>query len=68
MPDIIVETTPFEIQTTECHFVKDHLKSRQKCLDFEWSGFRMVGFQIPMLFYNPIKKYDRRENCDSKAW
>ena len=25
------------------HFFKKHLKSGQKCLDFEWSGFQRVG-------------------------
>ena len=25
------------------HFVKNHLKSGQKCPHFEWSGFQMVG-------------------------
>ena len=30
---------PFEIQTNGCYFVKNHLKSRQKRHDFEWSGF-----------------------------
>ena len=37
----------FEILTNGCHFSKNHLKSTQKCLDFEWnfewSSFRMVG-------------------------
>ena len=28
--------------TNGCHFVKNHLKSGPKCLDFEWSGFQMV--------------------------
>ena len=28
---------PFEIQPNACHFVKNNLKSRQKCPDFEWS-------------------------------
>ena len=37
------EAQPFEIWTNGCHFVKNHLKSRQKCPDFEWSGFWMVG-------------------------
>ena len=34
---------PFEIQTNDQHFVKNHLKSRQICPDFKWSGFQMVG-------------------------
>ena len=33
----------FKIQTNGCHYAKNHLKSGQKCLDFEWSGFQMVG-------------------------
>ena len=33
----------FEIQTNGRHLVKNHLKSGQKCPDFEWSGFHMVG-------------------------
>ena len=37
------EAQPFEIQTNGCHFVKKHLKSGQKCPDFDWSGFQMVG-------------------------
>ena len=37
------ETQPFKIRTNSGHFVKNHLKSLQKCLDFKWSGFRMVG-------------------------
>ena len=28
----------FEIWTNGCHFVKNHLKYGQKCLDFEWCG------------------------------
>ena len=38
-----LEAQPFEIQTNGCHFVKHHLKSRQKCPDFEWSSFWIVG-------------------------
>ena len=38
-----MEAQPFEIRTNDCHFVKYHLKSRQKHMDFEWFGFRMVG-------------------------
>ena len=34
---------PFEIRTNGCHFIKNHLKSRQKHIDFEWSSFWMVG-------------------------
>ena len=37
---------PFEIQTNGCYFVKNHLKSRQKRHDFEWSGFWMVGIIV----------------------
>ena len=37
------EAQPFEIWTNGCHFVKKHLKCGQKCLDFEWSSFQMVG-------------------------
>ena len=32
----------FEIWTNGIHFVKNHLKSGQKHLNFEWSGFQMV--------------------------
>ena len=31
-----------KIQTHGRHFVKNYLKSRQKCLDIEWFGFQMV--------------------------
>ena len=37
------EAQPFEICKNGHHFVKSHLKCRQKCLDFEWSSFWMVG-------------------------
>ena len=33
---------PFEIQKNGCHFVCNHLKSKQKCPDFEWFGFQKV--------------------------
>ena len=33
----------FEISTNGRHFVKNHLKSGHKALDFEGSGFQMVG-------------------------
>ena len=33
----------FKIQTNISHFVKKHVKLRQKHDDFEWSGFQMVG-------------------------
>ena len=36
------EGQPFEIPTNARHFVKNHLKSRQKCPDFEWPSFQMV--------------------------
>ena len=38
-----LEAQTFEIQTNDRHFVKNHLKSGQKCLDFKWSSFWMVG-------------------------
>ena len=37
-----LEAQPFEIRKNSCHFIKNHLKSGQKSLDFEWSGFWMV--------------------------
>ena len=37
------EAQPFEIRTNSRHFVKNHLKSGYKPLDFEWLGFQMVG-------------------------
>ena len=37
------EAQPFELRTNGHHFVKHHLKSGQKCPDFEWSSFQMVG-------------------------
>ena len=37
-----LEGQPFEMWTNGCHFVKNHLKSRQKRTDFKWPGFRMV--------------------------
>ena len=33
----------FENWTNGCHFVQNHFNSGQKCLDFERSGFQMVG-------------------------
>ena len=38
----------YEIRTNGWHFVKNHLKSGQKCPDFEWSG-------SPMLKHNHLK-------------
>ena len=29
--------------TDPAHSIKKHLKSRQKCCEFEWSGFQIVG-------------------------
>ena len=37
-----LEAQPFKIKTNDHHFVQNHLKSGQKCPDFERSGFRMV--------------------------
>ena len=41
------EAQPFKIKTNGGHvgrhFVKNHLKSRHKHPDFEWSGLQMVG-------------------------
>ena len=37
------EAQPFEIWTNGHHFVVNHLKSGPKSLDFQWSGFQMVG-------------------------
>ena len=37
------EAQPIEVWTNGCQFVKNHLKSGQKCTNFEWSGFRKVG-------------------------
>ena len=33
-----LDSGPFKIRTNGCHFVKNHLNSRQKCLGFEWLG------------------------------
>ena len=38
-----LEAQPFEIQMNGHHFVKNHLKSGQKCQDFGWFGLQMVG-------------------------
>ena len=38
-----MEAQPFEIWTKGHRFVINHLKSWQKCPDFEWSGYQMVG-------------------------
>ena len=38
-----LKAQPFEIQRNCCHFVKSYLKSEQKCLNFKWSSFCMVG-------------------------
>ena len=37
------EAQAFEIRINGHHFVKNHLKSRQKGLNFKWSGFWMDG-------------------------
>ena len=38
-----MRSKPFEILVNWHHFIENHLKSGQKCLDFEWSSFQMVG-------------------------
>ena len=38
-----LEAQPLNIRTNGHQFVKNHLKSRQKRSDFEWSSFQMVG-------------------------
>ena len=38
-----IKAQTFEICTNGCHFVKNHLKPRQKRPDFEKSSFRIVG-------------------------
>ena len=38
-----LEAQSFEIRTNGRHFVINHFKSAQKCPDFEWSGFQMLG-------------------------
>ena len=47
-------TTP-EIRTIGCHFVKNHLKSGQKCPDSECSSFRMVGIAIAIAKAQPFE-------------
>ena len=37
-----LEARLFEIRKNGCHVVKNHLKSRLKCLDCEWSSFQKV--------------------------
>ena len=37
------EAQPFEVPTNDSYFVKNPLNSRQKCPDFERSGFQMAG-------------------------
>ena len=37
------EAQSFEIRTNGCHFIINRLKSRQKCPDFKWSSFWIVG-------------------------
>ena len=46
------------------HFVKNYLKSRQKCLDFEWCVFQMVEHQ---LISNPLKR-DHLKSYLQKVW
>ena len=47
----------FEIWTNGSLFVKYHLKSRQKCLDLEWSCFWMVGtVAISLAKAQPFKR------------
>ena len=38
-----LEAQSLKILTNGHQFVKNHLKSTQKCSDFEWSSFQMVG-------------------------
>ena len=35
------DTRPFEIQNNSRHLVKNHLKSRQSCSNFEWLGLQL---------------------------
>ena len=50
-----MEAQLFEIRTSGCHFVKNHLKSGQKCPDFKWSGFLMVGTKANHLKTAPFE-------------
>ena len=42
-----------EIRTNGRHCVENHLKSRQKHQDFEWSGFLMGRLQSPSEYQTP---------------
>ena len=56
------ESQPVEFQTNGRHYIKNHLKSGQKCPDFDLSGFQMVGtiaIALPsknQTIWNPIFK------------
>ena len=47
------EAQPFENQINFCYFVKNHLKLGQKCPDFKWSGFQMVGTKAIVIIKAP---------------
>ena len=58
------EVQPFEIRH---HFVRNQLKSRQKCLDFEWSGFQIVGTIVIAIAKVDHLKTGQFENQPSKS-
>ena len=64
-----LERHPFEIQTNSCHFVKKHLKSRQKHLDFEWSSFQMVGtIAVAISWIFKIRLFKIQSSKKSRFW
>ena len=61
-----LEACPFEIQT---NFVKEHLKSRQKHLDFEWSSFQMVGtIAVAISWIFKIRLFEIQSSKKSRFW
>ena len=53
------------------HFVKHHLKSGQKCLDFEWSSFWMVGTRAMSVAKTQtfeIQTFIRSSNVNRSLW
>ena len=56
------ETQPFEIRTYGRHCVKNHLKSRQQCPNFRWSGLQIVVLQPT------LKKLDQLKSNLQKVW
>ena len=58
-----------EIPTNGHYFVQNHLKSKQKHPDFEWSSFQMVGtIVIAIVIARPFWKQDHFKSDLQKIW